>query len=196
MGVGVLTGWVHLSRSWVWLKRDNHRLATRDGRSVGRGPWLAPSGTDDFSGFNITFILHAYSQGRDHWELWSGKDEPSWPGAHDQLAVHPSLALRILYCTVCLWPLLDSIPFNHWNRFYHKDSPSSLQARRVGDSPNLGPSPAPHPSLLSHLLPIAHATIGYRRTRTLLVPFDCFFPWRRRRHPHLRRQSTRVAACS
>ena len=45
---------------------------------------------------------HAYSprtQGCDHWEFGSGKGEPSWPGACNQLAVHPSLpGLRLSLC--------------------------------------------------------------------------------------------------
>ncbi len=53
----------------------------------------------------------------------------------------------------------------------------------------------PYPlSLLSN--PIAHATIGYSRTRTLFIPFFCVFPWGGCRHPHFRRKSARDAARS
>jgi hypothetical protein len=61
--------------------------------------------------------------------------------------------------TVRLRPLLDRIPFDDWNRFYHQDAPSSLQARRVGDSPNLGPSPPLHQVSFLLYSPIAHATV-------------------------------------
>ena len=44
----------------------------------------------------------------------------SWPGACNQLVVHPSLILRICIRTVCLWSLLDGIPLDHWNRFITK----------------------------------------------------------------------------
>lgn len=141
--MGFLTGWVDLSRSWVWLRReraiDSRRATLRRPKSVAGAQWHRR-----FLRLNVAFIPHAYNQGRDHWELGSGKDEPPWPGAHNQLAVHPSLPLRICIRTVCLWPLFDGIPFDHWNRFYHQDTTPSLQARRVGDSPDLGPSPAPH----------------------------------------------------
>ena len=118
--------------------------------------------------------------------------QASWPVACNQLAVHPSLILRICIRTVCLWSLLDGIPFDHWNRFYYQDTPP-LQARRVVNSPNPGPVSRSPPSLLSPLPAIAHATIGYRQRRALLVPFVRVFPRRGRRHPHLRRQPVRDA---
>ena len=35
----------------------------------------------------------------------------------------------VLYVKVCLGPLLDGFPFDHWDRFYHQDTTASLQAR-------------------------------------------------------------------
>jgi hypothetical protein len=45
--------------------------------------------------------------------------EPPWLGAHDQL---DGLRIILIITRVCLRPLLDSIPYNHWNRFYHHDT--------------------------------------------------------------------------
>ena len=73
--------------------------------------------------------------------------------------------------TVRLWPTPDSIPFNHWNRFYHQDTPPSPQARRVGDSPNMGPSPRLREVYLSPLSPIAHATVRILPGRNASRPF-------------------------
>jgi hypothetical protein len=44
---------------------------------------------------------------------------------------------------------------------------------------------------LPSYLPFAHATIGYRRPRTLLLPLLRVLPRRRRRPTHVRRQRTR-----
>ena len=74
--------------------------------------------------FIFTTLIHAHSQGRDHRKLRSWEDEPPWPGAHYQLLVCPSLNY---YChKVCLWPILDSLPFNYRYRLHHQDTPPSL----------------------------------------------------------------------
>jgi hypothetical protein len=53
------------------------------------------------------------------------------------------LALRMTQTAVCLWLFLDRLPFNHRYRLHHQDATASLQPRRIGDAPNLGPSLAP-----------------------------------------------------
>ena len=97
---------------------DNHRLATHDVTlclpKVVAGAQLR---------LKVTIISHVHSQRRDHWKLESGQDKPPWPGAHNQLAVYPSLPLMR---TVRLRPRLDRISFNHRNRFYHQDTPPSF----------------------------------------------------------------------
>jgi hypothetical protein len=41
---------------------------------------------------------------------------------------------------VCLWPLLDKLPCNHWHRFHFQNATSSLRSRSNSDSSNMGPS--------------------------------------------------------
>jgi len=81
--------------------------------------------------------------------------------------------------TVCLWLFLDRLPFNHRYRLHHQDATTSLQPRRIGNAPNLGPSLAPS------RVPIAHATLGYCRARALLNALFCVLPWRGCCHSHL-----------
>ena len=117
---------------------------------------------------DITIISRVHNQGRDYWKLGSGQDEPPWPGAQNQLASYPSLVLMRNHNTVCLLPLLDRIPFNHWNLFYHQDAPSPLQARRAGDSKS-----GSVPALLrvSSSIPIAHATVRILSGKNASHPF-------------------------
>ena len=77
--------------------------------------------------------------------------------------------------TVRLLPLLDRIPFNCWNRFYHQDTPPPLQVRQVRDSKS-GSVPAPPPGLISPIPPISHATVrtlpGKNASRPFLPRFS------------------------
>jgi hypothetical protein len=84
-------------------------------------------------------------------------------------------------------PLLDRIPFNHRNRFYHQVTPHHSNPDE-SVTPNLGPSPPLH-QVSFLMLPSLTRLLGYCRTRTLLVPFFRVFPRRGCCHPHLRRQS-------
>jgi hypothetical protein len=70
------------------------------------------------------------------------------------------------------------------------------QARRVGDSPNLGPSPPLHQVSILLYPPSLTRPLGYCRTRTLLVPFFRVFPRGGCCHSHLRRQSARPRRCA
>jgi hypothetical protein len=130
----------------------------------------------------LTTFIHAHCQGRDHRKLGSREGEPPWLGAHHQLLVCPSLA----HCyKVCLWPILDSLPFNYQYRSHHQDPPPHSKLRSGSVTITTHYSTA-----------IAHTTIEYCRARTLFIPFYCIFPWSGCRHPHLRRQSARDAARS
>ena len=55
-----------------------------------------------------------------------------------------------------------------WNRFYHQDTPSSLQARRVGDSPIWV---RPSTTFLSPLPPVAHAIVRILSGKNASRPF-------------------------
>ena len=92
--------------------------------------------------------------------------------------------------------ILDRILFCHRNRFYRQDTPSPLQARQVGDSPNLGPSPPLHQVSILLYPPSLTRPLGYCRTRTLLFPFLRVFPRRGCCHPRLRRQLARPRRCA
>ena len=144
----------------------------------------------------MTIISHVHSQGCDNWKLRSGQDEPPWSGAAQSVGCLSESRFDVDHNKVRLRPLLDRIPFNHWNQFYHQHAPPLLQARRVGDSPNLGPSPSLHPVFLLLYPPSLTRPLGYCRTRTLLVSFLRVFPRRICSHPHLWRQSAGDAVCS
>ena len=103
-------------------------------RFVGRRPWLVHSGTDNFSGSTLQLFHMRTVKAMIIGNSGVGKTNPRGQ-VHtiDWLFIRGSLC-ESQYRTVRLRPLLDSILLNHWNRFYHQDIPSSLQARRVGDS--------------------------------------------------------------
>ena len=62
---------------------SHHRLATRDDAlSADASRWRPVAQTISQAQDYSTFTSHAHSQGRDHWKLGSGQDEPPWPGAH------------------------------------------------------------------------------------------------------------------
>lgn len=135
--VGVLTGWFALSESriCVWLGREtiiDSRCATLcRPKTVAGVQW---------HGFlSLTLQSSNVRTVKDVIIGNSGVDL-LWPGAHKLLAICPSLALRII-TKVCFRPLLDGIPFNHWNRVYHhgnhRSKPDDLMTLQIWVRPRL-----------------------------------------------------------
>jgi hypothetical protein len=172
--------------------RGERQSSTRDAprpKTVAGAQWHR-----QFLGLNITIISHAHSQGCDHWNLGSGQDEPPWPGAHNQLAVYPSLALM---------PITIQYVSGHFSTGFrstigtdfitktlpHHSKPDELVTLQIWNRPR------PPPGLLSPLPPIAHATVrtlpGKNDSRPFLPRFSAA-----ERHPDilmLERNTTYVA---
>ena len=135
--VGVVCLVAFMDVAWA---RDNHRLSTREAPSdEDRGRCTQRHG--QFLGVNIAVIPHAHSQGHDHWKLGSGKERA--PVARCAQSIGCLSEARFANHNTVRYV------FGHFltafcstiRPVYHQDIPSSLQARRVGDS-KAGP---PHP---------------------------------------------------
>jgi hypothetical protein len=120
----------------------------------------------------ITTISHAHNQGRDHWKLGSGKDEPPWPGAHNQLAVYPSLALMRITIQYVSSHFPTAFRSTIGTDFITKTLPHhSKPDESVTLQIWVRPRPAPPPRLLSSLPPIAHATVRILPGKNASRPF-------------------------
>jgi hypothetical protein len=100
----------------------------------------------------------------------SGVGKTSFRGQVCSVGSFSKARLAKSQTTVCLWPFLNRLPFNHRYRFHHQDATTSLQPRGISDTPNLGPYLAVLPPESPHRSHDHRIPPGKSASRRSLLP--------------------------